>query len=199
MTKKRPAVYYRIWGDDFMAERAGAAKHEDAEAKRCFSARGLHYSIALLTVLALLGGILLQVASSALTSYFGFKATAVGIILIAGYVAIIVLLPVFFAHRLIGPFKRLEYEMRLVSSGDLSKRLSIRSNDDLHVKNFIKYANEYIARFERMSDEHKRLNGLVSVRISELANELSTEKFDCNKVKTELKQLKKQLDDLNLG
>ncbi|MEK6531826.1 MAG: hypothetical protein AABZ23_04960 [Deltaproteobacteria bacterium] len=182
-----------------MAERADEAKEENAETKRCFSARGLHYSIALLTVLALLGGILLQVASGALTSYFGFRAAAVGIVLIAGYVAIIVLLPVFFAHRLIGPFKRLEYEMRLVSSADLSKRLSIRSNDDLHVKNFIKYANEFIARFERMSDEHKRLNGLVSVKMSELADEISKDKFDCGKVKQELVELKKKLDDLNRG
>jgi len=107
--------------------------------QRYFTARELQFSIALLVVLALLAGIFLQAVSSALISYYGMATPALGIMLVIGYVGIVVILAVFFTYRLIGPFKRLEYEMKLIQSGNLMKRLSVRSQDDLHIKNFIIY------------------------------------------------------------
>jgi signal transduction histidine kinase len=179
-----------------MTNRHDAIKGDKTEAKKCFSSRELHYSVAFLIVVALLGGIVLQVFSSALTSRYGLKAPAVGAFLIIGYVALIILLPVFFTHRLIGPFKRLEYEMKLISGGDITKRLSIRSNDDLHVKNFIIYANEFIAGFDRMNEEHRRLSSLISSKMDDIALEISKERFDCERLKSEIRSLKAQLDEL---
>lgn len=161
--------------------------------QRYFVAKELQYSVALLIVLALLGGIFLQAVSSALIDHYGFKTPLLGFFLIFGYIAIVVLLAVFFTHRLIGPFKRLEFEMKLVQSGNLSKRLSIRSQDDLHVRNFVKYSNEFIARFEDMSKEYNKLNSTVSKKLDEITTGLAQDKIDCPRLKEEIAALQKQI------
>ncbi|MBI1912562.1 MAG: methyl-accepting chemotaxis protein [Deltaproteobacteria bacterium] len=161
--------------------------------QRYFVARELQFSIALLIVLALLGGITLQALSSALIDYFGLNTPILGIFLIFGYVGIIVLLAIFFTHRLVGPFKRLEYEMKLISAGDIAKRLTIRNKDDLHVRNFVKYTNEFISNFEEMSKEYNMLNSTVSKKIDEITQELAKDNFDCKKLSEELIVLQKQV------
>src|SRR3990167_1926173 len=77
-----------------------------------FVARELQITIALLVVMALLGGAFLQSVSAALNTYFGFTTPVMTIFLTIGYIAIVALLAIFFAHRFVGPFKRLEYEMK---------------------------------------------------------------------------------------
>ncbi|MEK7841645.1 MAG: hypothetical protein AAB197_03120, partial [Deltaproteobacteria bacterium] len=89
-------------------------------------AKELQITITILVVLALLGGAFLQSASSALSSFFGFTTPALTIFLTIGYIAIVAILSIFFAHRFLGPFKRLEYEMKTITNGELDKRLSIR-------------------------------------------------------------------------
>ena len=161
--------------------------------QRYFATRDLQVSVALLVVLALLGGIFLQTFSSALLSRYGSSTPVLGVFLIIGYFMIVVLLAVFFTHRLVGPFKRLEYEMKLISSGELSKRLSIRSQDDLHIRNFVKYNNNFISKFEEMSKEYNRLNSTVEKKMEEIGNELSKKDFDCDKVKAEISALQKEI------
>ena len=80
---------------------------------KSFAAKELQLSIAVLAVLALLGGLVLQSVSKALTNHFGFATPVLGVLLVVGYIAIVALLALFFAHRLIGPFRRLEYEMKM--------------------------------------------------------------------------------------
>lgn len=160
--------------------------------KRHFTARELQLTIALLTVIALLGGIAIQTLSSLLVRHYGFSTPFLGVILIVGYVILVAFLAMFFTHRLVGPFKRLEYEMKLMTAGELGRRLSIRSNDDLHVKNFVRYINTFISNFEDMSKEYNRLNSLVSTKLSEIEKELSKEKYDCEKIREELRTLQKK-------
>lgn len=161
--------------------------------QRYFIARELQFSLALIIVLALLAGIFLQAASSALISYWGLETTFLGFFLIAGYILIVVLLAVFFTHRLIGPFKRLEYEMKLIQSGDLDRRLSIRTQDDLHIRNFVKYVNSFVASFAEMSGEYNRLNSTVITKLDMVADELARGKTDCPHLKKEIDDLLKQV------
>ncbi|MBI5586857.1 MAG: hypothetical protein HY889_00645 [Deltaproteobacteria bacterium] len=178
----------------------GLRMHKDEPSKltrpfkqRYFATRDLQFSVALLVVLALLGGIFLQTFSSALLSSYGSSTPVLGVFLIIGYFMIVVLLAVFFTHRLVGPFKRLEYEMKLISSGELSKRLSIRSQDDLHIRNFVKYNNNFISKFEEMSKEYNRLNSTVEKNMEEISNELAKENFDCARVRAEISALQKEI------
>ncbi len=164
--------------------------------QRYFVARELQLSIALLTVLALLGGIFLQSVSKALMSHFNFQTPALGVFLIIGYIIIVVLIAVFFTHRLVGPFKRLEYEMKIIRSGELDKRLSIRSQDDPHVSNFVKYINDFIASFEDMSKGYSKLNSTVSIALDEVLEELSKDECDREKVKKRLEELRKDIHRL---
>lgn len=155
-------------------------------------AKELQFSIALVIVLALLGGIFLQALSSALISYWKLETPFLGFFLIIGYVGIVLLLAVFFTHRLIGPFKRLEYEMKLVRAGDLSKRLSIRTQDDLHIRNFVKHINFFLSKFEEMSGEYNRLNSTVITKLDMVSEELSKKKT-CPALKEEIDQLRKEV------
>jgi signal transduction histidine kinase len=161
--------------------------------QRCFTARELQFTIALLTVIALLSGIFLQALSSALINYYGFHTAVLGVFLVLGYAVIVFLLSVFFTHRLVGPFKRIEYEMKLISKGELSRRITTRANDDLHVRNFVAYANEFIANFEKMSKDYNMLNSAVSKKLDELGAELSRDNFDCVRLKAEIADLREHI------
>lgn len=164
--------------------------------QRYFIAKELQFSIAMLTVLALLGGIFLQAVSSALIDHWGFKTPMLGVFLVIGYIVLVLILAMFFTHRLIGPFKRLEYEMKLLAGGDLTRRLSIRSQDDLHIRNFVRFANIFIDKFVKMSEEYDALNTTVSKKMDEITVELSGEKFSCDKVQGDLRALQQQIEDL---
>jgi len=162
---------------------------------RSFVARELQLSIAVLAVMELLGGALLQTLSSAIVDYYKFGTPVVGLILIAGYIVLVILLSVFFTHRLVGPFKRVEYEMKMITAGDLSRRLSVRGSDDLHVKHFVANVNEFISGFEEMSMEYNRLNSTATGKLDEIVEELTREKFNCEAVKEEIKKLQRQIHE----
>lgn len=164
--------------------------------QRYFAARDLQFSVALLVVLALLGGIFLQTLSTALIGRYGSSTAILGAFLIIGYLLIVILIAVFFTHRLVGPFKRLEYEMKMISAGELNKRLSIRSQDDLHIRNYVRYTNNFISKFEEMSKEYNRLNSTIIKRLEEIDRELSKKDFDCERVKAELSAFHKELHAL---
>lgn len=161
--------------------------------QRYFIARELQFSIALLIVLALLSGIFLQTLSSELIHYYGFNAALIGFLLIIGYILIVVVLALSFTHRLIGPFKRLEYEMKMIAGGDYEKKLNIRSKDDLHVKNFVQYTNNFLTRFTEMSKEYNSLNNTVSERLDSVLDHLSRPDYECEKVKAEIKSLREEI------
>lgn len=179
-----------------MADNTSPAKPAfKKKSHRHFVAKELQLTIALLAVIALLGGIVLQTLSSVLVKHYGFSTPFLSVVLIVGYIAIVAFLALFFAHRFVGPFKRLEYEMKLMTAGELGRRLSIRSNDDLHVKNFVRYLNNFIVNFEEMSKEYNRLNSLVSTKLSEIETELSGENYDCGKLREELRMLQKKIHE----
>ncbi len=162
---------------------------------KSFAARELQLSIAVLAVLALLGGLVLQSLSKALTSHFGFATPVLGILLIVGYIAIVVLLALFFAHRLIGPFRRLEYEMKRISGGEYGRRLTVRNKDDLHIRNFVEYANTFLDDFEEMSKEYNNLSSLSMTELKEIRAALEDENLDCASIKERIVSLEGKLHE----
>lgn len=161
-----------------------------------FVARELQITIALMVVLALLGGAFLQSVSAALSSYFGFTTSVLTVFLTIGYIAIITFLAIFFAHRLLGPFKRLEYEMKTITSGELDKRLSIRARDDLYVRNFVAYVNEFIEKFEDISKDYSKLHSALSAELTNLVKRIEKGEHKPEDIKETLKILQRHIHEL---
>lgn len=158
-----------------------------------FVARELQISIALLVILALLGGVFLQSLSSALSAYLGIKSHVLGMFFVFGYAILVMALAIIFTHRLIGPFKRLEYELCHIKAGELNRRLTVRTKDDLHVRNFVLHVNSLIESFEDMSKSYNKLNSSVSAGLSKTLEDLGAERLDRDKLKEEIKSLQVQI------
>ena len=113
-----------------------------------YVAHDLQLTLAVIVVIALFAGTVLQSAAAALSSYLGFSVVATGLLLAIGYVLIVAVLAVFFSYRLLGPFVRLEYEMRCVRKGECGRRLTLRDKDDVHVRNFVSEVNGLLEDLE---------------------------------------------------
>jgi len=161
--------------------------------QRYFVTKEIQITIALLVVIALLSGVFLQTISKGLNTYFRFDSSFLGVFLTIGYVAIIAFLAIFFSYRLVGPFKRLEHEMKIIAKGGLDKRLSIRTNDDLLVRNFAGHVNEFINNFEEMSKDYNRLNATIDAGLDELVKILETEEYHSAELKDRIVSLQKHI------
>lgn len=74
----------------------------------------------------------------------------INFLLIVGIPPIVILLfvwGVILTHRLLGPLRRLEEDLKKISNGDYSVRLKIRKDDDLHP--LAKAINKIIDKLER--------------------------------------------------
>jgi methyl-accepting chemotaxis protein len=160
--------------------------------QRFFVARELQATIAILVVIALLGGIILQFASKSFTDYLRLDAPYLTVFLMTGYIGIIVFCALFFTHRLIGPFKRLEYEMKWIANGELERRLSVRGRDDFHVRSFINEVNSLIDKFEEMSLDYNKLNSALSQCINEITEKLDSQ-APTHEIKTSLEELRERI------
>ena len=160
-----------------------------------FVARELQASIAILVIFALLGGTFLLYLSKQLNNFFGITTPYLTIFLMLGYSTIILLSAMVFTHRLLGPFKRLEHEIKLIAKGTLDKRLSIRTKDDWHVANFISSVNKLIERFEQKSFEYNRLNAKVSERLDQLMKKIKDDE-PCEDIIKLIKILQKDIENL---
>lgn len=171
-------------------------KTEKKTRQHYFVAKELQITITILVVLALLGGAFLQSVSSALTSFFGFTTPALTIFLTIGYIAIVAILSICFAHKFLGPFKRLEYEMKTISSGELDKRLSIRTKDDLYVRNFVAYVNKFIENFENMSKDYSKLHSVISIQMGDIIKKVEKGQHNPEDIKETLKTIQRHIHEL---
>jgi methyl-accepting chemotaxis protein len=159
--------------------------------QHCFVARELQITIALLVVLALLGGAFLQSLFAKLNAYFGFTTPVLSIFLTVGYIALVSFLAIFFAHRFLGPFKRLEYEMKVIMSGALDKRLTVRTKDDLYVRNFVVYVNKFIENFANTSKDYNNLHSAISTELTNIIKKIEKGQGNMEDIKETLKTLQK--------
>lgn len=109
---------------------------------------------------------------------------------------IVAILSIFFAHKFLGPFKRLEYEMKIISSGELDKRLSIRTKDDLYVRNFVTYINKFIENFENMSKDYNKLHSAISVQTGDIIKKMEKGQHNPEEIKETLETLQKRIHEL---
>jgi len=124
--------------------------------KKYFVSKELRLSIAVMLLWALLITGFFTYIASGLGDKIGSSYMLFAFIMI-GYLAIIVALSVFFSHRILGPFQRLNTELRIIMSGDYHRRLNVRNNDDLSVKSFIDEINNVLNEYEGMHIKRKDL------------------------------------------
>ena len=124
--------------------------------KKYFVSKELRLSIAVMLLWALL-----------ITGFFTYIVSGLGdkvgsntllfVIIMIGYLAIVVVLSLFFSHRILGPFQRLNTELRLIMAGNYERRLNVRTNDDLSVISFIDKVNIILNEYEGMHVHRKDL------------------------------------------
>jgi len=116
--------------------------------KRLFIIKELRLSIALIVIWSLLAGILFTYITKELGTKIEYGIFSF-IAVFVGYVTIVIVLAMFFAHRFIGPFERLKMEMKLILGGDYQRRLCIRGSDDFYIRSFISDVNKVLDQFEK--------------------------------------------------
>lgn len=122
--------------------------------QKYFISKELRISIALIILWSLLVTAFFTYFAKELAEKIG-NGTPLLIIVMLGYVLIIVVLTLLFSHRLIGPFERLNTEMRLIRSGEHHRRLNVRRNDDIYIRSFIKEVNMILQEYE-MDMQYKK-------------------------------------------
>ncbi len=170
-----------------------SAKMKAKNKRGLFSTKELHLSVAVIVVVALIGGVVLQSVTKWAVLNYALSPAYHGAFLVVGYLSIILLLCAVFVFKLVGPFRRLEFEMKRISSGELRRRLSVRDGDDLHVRRFVSNVNELVGKFEEMSREYNKLNNIVDTKLVEINADLSNDSNSFNDVGKELKLLQEKI------
>ncbi len=116
--------------------------------QKYFVSKELRISISLIILWSLLVTAFFTYFAKELGEKIG-NGTLLFVIIMLGYLIIVVVLTMFFSHRLIGPFQRLNTEMRLIRSGDYHRRLNVRRNDDIYIRSFVTEANKILEEFEK--------------------------------------------------
>jgi signal transduction histidine kinase len=116
--------------------------------QKYFISKELRISIALIILWSLLVTGFFTYFAQGLAEKIG-HGTPLFIIVMLGYVLIVVVLTLLFSHRLLGPFERLNTEMRLIRAGEYHRRLNVRKNDDIYIKSFVKEVNMILEKYER--------------------------------------------------
>lgn len=146
--------------------------HKTAGKKRhrflFFTLHELHTSLILIVLISLLSAVLFMYL---ITSFGGtvreHSMLSVAVVMV-GYASIVWFLTAFFAHRFIGPFERLRYELGVVIAGDYRKRLKIRRHDDAYIKAFEDAVNRVIDVLQEkdlfLADRHRDIySGLTKI------------------------------------
>ncbi|MCK5138813.1 MAG: hypothetical protein KAQ85_03130, partial [Thermodesulfovibrionia bacterium] len=90
------------------------------------------------------------------------------LIVFFGYAIIVVILPMFFTHRFLGPFERLKTELRIILSGDYHRRLSVRSKDDYYIRSFLVEIDKVLDELEKMYLFKKEICEKIDSELSEI-------------------------------
>ena len=116
--------------------------------QKYFVSKELRISIALIILWSLLVTAFFTYFAKELGEKIG-NGTLLFVIIMLGYLIIVIVLTMFFSHRLIGPFQRLKMEMKLIRSGDYHRRLNVRKSDDIYIMSFVTEVNKILAELEK--------------------------------------------------
>ena len=150
--------------------------------QKYFVSKELRISIALIILWSLLVTAFFTYFAKELGEKIG-NGTLLFIIIMLGYLIIVVVLTMFFSHRLIGPFQRLKMEMKLIRSGDYHRRLNVRKSDDIYIMSFVTEVNKILAELEKAQRNNEYLiehidSELISIISVIEEGEVSKEKLD---------------------
>lgn len=134
--------------------------------QKYFVAKELRLSIAIIILWSLLVTAFFTYFAKELGEKIGSSNLLFAIVML-GYVAIVVVLTLLFSHRLIGPFQRLQTDMRLIRAGDYHRRLHVRNSDDIYIRTFIKEVNNILEDFDKV---HQNQDGMIKLLDSELVS-----------------------------
>ncbi len=113
--------------------------------QRFFTARELRVSILMIILLSFLSAVVFMYMIKVFGGTIKEHSILAFIVVMVGYAAVVGVLTMIFAHRFVGPFERLRYELGIILSGDYQRRLNVRKHDDAYVKAFVEDVNKVIA------------------------------------------------------
>lgn len=137
--------------------------------QKYFVSKELRISIALIILWSLLVTAFFTYFARELGEKIG-NGTLLFVIIMLGYLIIVIVLTMFFSHRLIGPFQRLKMEMKLIRSGDYHRRLNVRKSDDIYIMSFVTEVNKILAELEKAQRDNEHI---IKHFDSELINVIS--------------------------
>lgn len=141
--------------------------------QRYFIERDLFFQTLTLLLTVLLGGFLLLLLSKTISGHI--DSSLLFLMLFAGYFLLIIFFSWALSKKFIGPFSRLKENMKDISKGDLSLRLTLRSGDDIRIKSFIDDANRMIVSFNNCLDKVKEPGENLEEKISRLIYRIETD------------------------
>jgi len=126
---------------------------EVVKKQRYFIERDLFFQTLTLLLTVLLGGFLLLLLSKTISGYV--DSSLLFLMLFVGYFLLIIFFAWSLSRKFIGPFSRLKENIKDISNGDLSLRLSVRDGDDMRIKSFVDDANRLIITFNNCLEKIK--------------------------------------------
>ncbi len=85
--------------------------------------------------------------------------------------------------------------MRLLRGGEFGHRLSIRTKDDIHVRNFIEQVNELIERYEDVKSDFGEFNGKIRAGLDKVGEDLEKQEPDVEKALVKIKELSSKIKE----
>lgn len=116
--------------------------------QRFFTTRELRISILIIILLSFISAVVFMYLIKIFGGTIKEHSILAFILVMVGYAAVVGFLTTIFAHRFIGPFERLRYELGIIISGDYQRRLNVRKRDDAYVKAFVEDVNKVIAMLQ---------------------------------------------------
>jgi methyl-accepting chemotaxis protein len=147
--------------------------------QRFFIERDLFFQTLTLLLSVLLGGFLLLLLSKTISGFV--DSSVLFLMLFVGYFLLIIFFAWSLSRKFIGPFGRLQENMKDISKGDLTLKLTVRDGDDIRIKTFVTEANRLVASvnssIEKIAGPAKELEIIADRLIgkTESSSELTSE------------------------
>ncbi len=163
--------------------------------QKFFIVKELRLSISLIVVWSLLAGILFTYLTKELGGKIEHGLFSF-VIVFAGYVIIVIVLAMFFAHRFIGPFERLKMEIKLILAGNYHRRLCIRSSDDFYIRTFIAEVNKILDEFEGKCFSKERLRESIDSELLHIVSLIEKEDIPKEKLREAVLSFHEKMESL---
>ncbi|MBC8413215.1 MAG: hypothetical protein ISR96_10760 [Nitrospira sp.] len=140
--------------------------------QKYYASREIRLSIAVITIAALFPLVFFTFFAKWLSLIVG-QGIPLLLFVFAGYAGIIFLISAIFSRRLLGPFQRLNDELKLIRSGNRHRRLFVRGSDDIYINSFIVEVNAFLDEYEQCMDLNDEILATATRQTLLIMSELS--------------------------